>query len=50
MPIEIEQEEDGRWLTEAPESPGFVVYWATREGAVARVKALARSNVGTALY
>jgi predicted RNase H-like HicB family nuclease len=50
MHIEIEQEEDRRWLTEVPELPGVVVYEATREEAVARVKALARSNVGTVLY
>jgi len=28
--IEIEQEEDGRWLTEIPELPGVMVYGATR--------------------
>ena len=41
MRIEIEQEEDGRWLAEIPELPGVMVYGATREEAVARVKALA---------
>ena len=41
MRIEIEQEEDGRWLTEIPEMPGVMVYGATRDEAVARVKALA---------
>jgi predicted RNase H-like HicB family nuclease len=41
MRIEIEQEEDGRWLTEIPELPGVMVYGASREEAVARVKALA---------
>ncbi len=41
MRIEIEQEEDGRWLSEIPELPGVMVYGATREEAVARVKALA---------
>jgi predicted RNase H-like HicB family nuclease len=49
MHNEIEQEEDGRWLTEVPELPGVVVYGATREEAVAQVKALARSKVGIAL-
>ena len=39
--IEIEQEEDGRWLTEIPELPGVMIYGASREEAVARVKALA---------
>ena len=41
MRIEIEQEDDGRWLTEIPYLPGVMVYGATREEAVARVKALA---------
>jgi predicted RNase H-like HicB family nuclease len=41
MRIEIEQEEDGRWLTEIPDLPGVMVYGATREEVVARVKALA---------
>jgi predicted RNase H-like HicB family nuclease len=41
MRIEIEQEEDGRWLTEIPVLPGVMAYGATREEAVARVKALA---------
>ena len=41
MRIEIEQEEDGRWLTEIPDLPGVMAYGATREEAVARVKALA---------
>ena len=41
MHIEVEPEEDGRWLTEVPELPGVMVYGATREEAVARVKALA---------
>jgi predicted RNase H-like HicB family nuclease len=41
MRIEIEQEVDGRWLTEIPELPGVMVYGATREEALARVKALA---------
>ena len=41
MSIEIEQEEDGRWLTEIPDLPGVMAYGATREDAVARVKALA---------
>ena len=41
MRIEIEREEDGRWLTEIPDLPGVMVYGSTREEAVARVKALA---------
>ena len=38
--IEIEQEEDGRWIAEVPELPGVLAYGNTREEAIARVKAL----------
>lgn len=41
MRIEIDQEEDGRWLTEIPELPGVMAYGTTQEEAVTRVKALA---------
>ncbi|RMD97541.1 MAG: type II toxin-antitoxin system HicB family antitoxin, partial [Deltaproteobacteria bacterium] len=39
LTIEIEQEEDGRWIAEAPDLPGVLVYGKTREEAIARVKA-----------
>lgn len=39
--IEIEQEEDGRWIAEIPALPGVMVYGATREEAEIRVEALA---------
>ena len=38
--IEVEQEEDGRWLAEIPELPGVLVYGQTRTEAIARVQAL----------
>ena len=41
MRIEVDREEDGRWLTEIPELPGVMAYGKTREEALARVKALA---------
>jgi predicted RNase H-like HicB family nuclease len=41
MQIEIEQEDDGRWLGEIPDLPGVMAYGQTREEALARVKALA---------
>ena len=41
LQIEVEREEDGRWLTEVPELPGVMAYGQTREEAIARVKALA---------
>ena len=41
MKIEIEREEDGRWIAEVPDLPGVMVYGKTREEAVAKVEALA---------
>jgi predicted RNase H-like HicB family nuclease len=39
--VEIEQEEDGRWLAEVPDLPGVMVYAGTSEEAKAKVQALA---------
>ncbi len=39
--IEVEREDDGRWIAEVPELPGVMVYGQTREEAIFRVKALA---------
>ena len=39
--IEIEQEEDGRWIAEIPELPGVMVYGAARREAQSKVEALA---------
>ena len=41
MNIEIEQEEDGRWLAEVPELSGVLAYGQTRAEAIDRAKALA---------
>lgn len=41
LSIDIEREDDGRWLAEVPELPGVMVYGQTREEAIARAKALA---------
>ncbi|MBI3466356.1 MAG: type II toxin-antitoxin system HicB family antitoxin [Planctomycetes bacterium] len=38
--IEIEREEDGRWLAEVPELPGVLAYGQSREEAIARAQAL----------
>lgn len=38
--IEIEREEDGRWVAEVPDIPGALAYGHTREEAIACVKAL----------
>ena len=39
--IELEQEEDGRWLAEVPDLPGVMAYGGTRQKAVEQVQALA---------
>ena len=39
--IEVEQEEDGRWLAEVPELSGVMAYGQTRAEAIDRAKALA---------
>lgn len=41
MKIEIEREEDGRWIAEVPELPGVMAYGESREEAVFKVEALA---------
>jgi predicted RNase H-like HicB family nuclease len=38
--IEVEQEEDGRWLAQVVELPGVLAYGQTRQEAIDRVKAL----------
>ncbi|HEX2056359.1 MAG TPA: type II toxin-antitoxin system HicB family antitoxin [Nitrospiraceae bacterium] len=39
--IELEQEEDGRWIGEVPTLPGVMAYGQTRAEALAAVQALA---------
>ncbi len=39
--VEIEQEEDGRWLAEIVELPGVLAYGDSQEAAVSKVQALA---------
>jgi predicted RNase H-like HicB family nuclease len=39
--VEIEQEDDGRWIAEVLELPGALVYGRTPEEAKAKVQALA---------
>jgi predicted RNase H-like HicB family nuclease len=41
MNIEIEREEDGRWIAEVPDLPGVVAYGDSKNEAVSKVKALA---------
>lgn len=39
--IEIEQEDDGRWIAEVPDLPGVVAYGTSRADAIGRAQALA---------
>lgn len=41
LTIELEQEDDGRWIAEVLDLSGVLVYGHTREEAIARVQALA---------
>jgi predicted RNase H-like HicB family nuclease len=40
LTIEVEQEDDGRWLAEVPDIPGVMAYGETRDEAIERVQAL----------
>lgn len=39
--VEIECEDDGRWLAEVVELPGVLAYGETQEAALSRIQALA---------
>jgi predicted RNase H-like HicB family nuclease len=39
--IELQREDDGRWIGEVPDLAGVLCYGRTRDEAVARVQALA---------
>ncbi len=39
--IEVDQEDDGRYLAEVVDLPGVLIYGDTREEAIARVQVLA---------
>lgn len=41
LTVELETEEDGRWIAEVMELPGTLVYGTTREDALASAQALA---------
>ncbi|HXD88740.1 MAG TPA: type II toxin-antitoxin system HicB family antitoxin [Urbifossiella sp.] len=41
LPIELEQEDDGRWFGVVDELPGVMAYGATREEAAKATRALA---------
>ena len=41
MRIEIEREDDGRWIAEVPDLPGVMAYGKTRKEALTKVQSLA---------
>jgi predicted RNase H-like HicB family nuclease len=41
LQVEVDREEDQRWIAEIPALPGVLVYGQTRQEAIAHVKALA---------
>jgi predicted RNase H-like HicB family nuclease len=41
MKIEIEREDDGRWIAEIPALPGVMVYGVTRDEAISKAESLA---------
>ncbi|HEY2413079.1 MAG TPA: type II toxin-antitoxin system HicB family antitoxin [Pirellulaceae bacterium] len=41
LPIELDREEDGRWIAEVPALPGVICYGVSRDEAIANAKALA---------
>jgi predicted RNase H-like HicB family nuclease len=41
LSVEFDREEDGRFIADIPALPGCIVYGATREEALEKVKALA---------
>ncbi len=49
MIIEIEKEEDGRWIAEIPDLPGAMVYGQTRDEAVSKVEILALRSIADRL-
>jgi predicted RNase H-like HicB family nuclease len=41
MKIEIEREDDGRWIAEIPELPGVMAYGDSQNEAISKAEALA---------
>ena len=41
LQIELEQEDDGRWIAEVPDLSGVMTYGQSRDEAIAKVQALA---------
>jgi predicted RNase H-like HicB family nuclease len=40
LTLNLDREDDGRWIAEVPEIPGVLVYGTTQDDAIAKAKAL----------
>jgi predicted RNase H-like HicB family nuclease len=40
LTVNLDQEDDSRWIAEVPELPGVLVYGETQDDAIAKAKAL----------
>ena len=49
MNIELEREDDGRWIAEIPALPGVMSYGESRAGAILQVEALALRTIAERL-
>lgn len=41
MKIDLDREDDGRWIAEVPDLPGVMAYGNSREEAISKVESLA---------
>ncbi len=49
LSIELDREDDGRWMAEVTDLPGVMAYGVSRPDAVARVQALALRSLAERL-
>ena len=49
LTVELDREDDGRWIAEIPEIAGVIVYGASQDAAIAAAKGLALSVIGERL-
>lgn len=49
LTLEVEQEEDGRWLAEVPELPGVMSYGVTSDDAMRKAESLALRTIAERL-
>ena len=49
LTVDIDREDDGRWIAEVPEIPGVIVYGATEQAAFNAAQGLALNVIGERL-